>query len=130
MLKIINRIKYIITMYNKVIVKFIHILNKLLNTVHTPAFLVNKLMKCLRFTILVSAAAVNKITAYNTNNETCLKRRHECELHKHTVSVCCNASTPRRHELRQVLPTFSQLRSNSPFLLDSRAARLYSRTIY
>lgn len=27
-------------MYNKVAVKFIYILNKLLNTVHTPAFLV------------------------------------------------------------------------------------------
>jgi hypothetical protein len=54
-------------MYNKVVVKFIYILNKLLYTVHTPAFLVNRLMKCLRFAILVSATAVNKLGACNTN---------------------------------------------------------------
>ena len=31
-------------MYNKVVVKFIYILNKLLNIVHTPAFMVTDLL--------------------------------------------------------------------------------------
>jgi hypothetical protein len=67
MLKNTNVIKCIIAMHNKVVVNFIFILNKLLNTVRTPAFLVNKLMKCLQFTILDSAPAVSKITACNAN---------------------------------------------------------------
>jgi hypothetical protein len=67
MLKNSNVIKYIIAMYNKVVVNFIFMLNKLLNTVDIPAFMVNKLMKCLRFTIGVSGTAVHKISACNTN---------------------------------------------------------------
>jgi hypothetical protein len=44
-----SNLAYIYNMYNKVVVKFIYILNKLLNTVHTPAFVVTDLMTCVSY---------------------------------------------------------------------------------
>lgn len=51
-------------MYNKVVVKFIYIQNKLFNTVHTPAFLAADLTCISCFMLLLSdIPAVNQMTA-------------------------------------------------------------------